>query len=95
MIQILTIIDVKLIVENLYRHTKWGSTKSYELDSLKKLKNLSNSYKEIPIIVMHTIEDGKFLKEPHEIKIERDFKPLFLLALPRTKIRQVVSEYSK
>ena len=26
MIQILTIIDPKLIVENLYRHTKWDST---------------------------------------------------------------------
>ena len=71
------------------------SWKSYELDSLKKLKNLSDSYKDIPIIVMHTIEDSKFLKEPHEIKIERNFKPLFLLALPRTQIRKVVSEYNK
>lgn len=71
------------------------SWKSYELDSLKKLKNLSDSYKDIPLIVMHTIEDGKFLKEPHDIKIERTFKPLYLLALPRTQIRKVVSEYNK
>jgi len=71
------------------------SWKSYELDSLKKLKNLSDSYKDIPLIVMHTIEDGKFLKEPHDIKIDRIFKPLFLLALPRTQIRKVVSEYNK
>ena len=71
------------------------SWKSYELDSLKKLKNLSDSYKEIPIIVMHTIDDAKFLKETHDVKIDRDFKHLFLLALPRTQIRKVVSEYNK
>jgi hypothetical protein len=71
------------------------SWKSYELDSLKKLKNLSDSYKDIPLIVMNTIEDGKFLKEPHDIKINRNFKALFLLALPRTQIRKVVSEYNK
>ncbi len=71
------------------------SWKSYELDSLKKLKNLSDYYDEIPLIVMHTIEDAKFLKETHDIKIERDFRSLFLLALPRTQIRKVVSEYNK
>ncbi len=71
------------------------SWNSYELDSFKKLKNLSDSYKDIPIIVMHTIEDSKFLKEPNDIKIERQFKQLYLLALPRTQIRKVVSEYNK
>lgn len=44
---------------------------------------------------MHTIEDAKFLKEPNDIKIEREFKQLFLLALPRTQIRKVVAEYNK
>lgn len=79
--------DVKVIVLD-----SWNS---YEIDSFKKLKNLSDSYKDIPIIVMHTVDDAKFLKEPNDIKIERDFKQLFLLALPRTQIRKVVAEYNK
>lgn len=83
----LKITDVKAIILD-----SWNS---YELDSFKKLKNLSDSYKDIPIIVMHTIEDAKFLKEPNDIKIERDFKQLFLLALPRTQIRKVVAEYNR
>ncbi len=83
----LKISDVKAIILD-----SWNS---YELDSFKRLKNLSDSYKDIPIIVMHTIEDAKFLKEPNDIKIERNFKQLFLLALPRTQIRKVVAEYNK
>lgn len=83
----LKISDVKAIILD-----SWNS---YELDSFKKLKNLSDSYKDIPIIVMHTIEDAKFLKEPNDINIERRFKHLFLLALPRTQIRKVVAEYNK
>ena len=83
----LKISDVKTIILD-----SWNS---YELDSFKRLKNLSDSYKDIPIIVMHTIEDAKFLKEPNDIKIERNFKQLFLLALPRTQIRKVVAEYNK
>lgn len=71
------------------------SWNNYEIDSLRKLKNLSDSYKDIPLIVMHRIEDSKFLKEKHDIKIERDFHPLFLLALPRAEIRKAVSEYNR
>lgn len=83
----LKITDLKAIILD-----SWNS---YELDSFKKLKNLSDSYKDTPIIVMHTIEDAKFLKEPNDIKIDREFKQLFLLALPRTQIRKVVAEYNK
>ncbi len=79
--------DVKAIILD-----SWNS---YELDNIKKLKNLSDSYKEIPIIIMQTVEDGKFLKEVNSIKIEREFRKLFLLALPRTEIRKVVSQYNK
>lgn len=71
------------------------SWNNYEIDSFKKLKNLSDSHKDIPLIVMHRIEDAKFLKETNDIKIERIFKPLFLLALPRTQIRKAVSEYNR
>jgi hypothetical protein len=81
------ITDVKAIILD-----SWNN---YEIDSLRKLKNLSDSYKDIPLIVMHRIEDSKFLKEKHDIKIDRDFQPLFLLALPRAEIRKAVSEYNR
>src|SRR5690606_37083485 len=48
----LKISDVKAIILD-----SWNS---YELDSFKRLKNLSDSYRDIPIIVMHTVEDNKF-----------------------------------
>lgn len=83
----LKISDVKVIILD-----SWNS---YEIDNFKKLKNLCDSYKDITIIVMHTIEDSKFLKEFNDVKIERPFKHLYLLALPRTQIRKVVSEYNK
>ncbi|HNW99551.1 MAG TPA: hypothetical protein PKK00_14185 [Bacteroidales bacterium] len=81
------ITDVKAIILD-----SWNN---YEVDSLRKLKNLSDSYKDIPLIVMHRIDDAKFLKEKHDIKIERKFHPLFLLALPRTQIRKAVAEYNR
>lgn len=81
------ITDVKAIILD-----SWNN---YEIDSLRKLKNLSDSYKDIPLIVMHRIEDSKFLKEKHDIKIERTFHSLFLLALPRSVIRKAVSEYNR
>ncbi|MBP9883872.1 MAG: hypothetical protein KBF32_10735 [Chitinophagales bacterium] len=71
------------------------SWNNYEIDSLKKLKTISESFKDIPIIVMHRIEDTKFLREKHDIEIERKFNQLFLLALPRTQIRKAVAEYNK
>jgi hypothetical protein len=83
----LNLTDIKAIILD-----SWNS---YELDSFKKLKNLSDSYKDIPVIVMHSVEDSKFLKEPNDIKIDRKFNHLFLLALPRTQIRKVVAEYNK
>jgi len=81
------ITDVKAIILD-----SWNN---YEIDSLKKLKNLSDSYKDIPLIVMHRIEDSKFLKDKHDIKITRVFDHLFLLALPRTQIRKAVAEYNR
>jgi hypothetical protein len=62
----------------------------------KKLKNLSDSYKNIPIIVMQTIDDGKFLTEKQEpVVIQREFAKLYLLAMTRGQLRNVVSQYNK
>lgn len=44
---------------------------------------------------MHTIDDSKFLSGQNDIKIDRTFKILHLLALPRNQLRKVVSEYNK
>ncbi|GHS98585.1 hypothetical protein FACS189421_07450 [Bacteroidia bacterium] len=71
----------------------WSVSKS---DSFKKLRNLSDSHKDIPIIVMQTIDDAKFITEKQEeITINRQFVLLYLLALPRTQLRKVVAEYNK
>ncbi len=64
-------------------------------EALKKLKAVCDSFPNIPIIVMHTINDTIFLKDAEEIQIEREFEVLYLLALPRHQIRRVVSEYNK
>jgi hypothetical protein len=71
------------------------SLNSYENDSLKKLKNISDAYKGIHIIAMRTIDPAKFLTHSDEIKIARPFGQLHLLALPRTQIRKMVAEYNK
>ena len=44
---------------------------------------------------MQTIDDSKFLEDEEDIKIDREFNVLHLLALPRNQIRQVVCEYNK
>ena len=67
-----------------------------ENGSLKKIKALCDAYPNTPIIVMRTLEDSKFLKgKQEEIRIDRDFKTLFLLAMTRNQIRTVVTEYNQ
>ena len=83
----LNIADVKCIVLD-----SWNN---HENSSIKKLKNLCDSHKDIPVFVMQTIDDSKFLEDAEDIRINRDFNVLHLLALPRNQIRQVVSEYNK
>jgi hypothetical protein len=66
-----------------------------DLSSIKKLKNLSEAHEDIPIMVMQTIDDSKFLTEPNNETIEREFGVLHLLALPRNHVRKVVCEYNR
>lgn len=79
--------DVKCIILD-----SWNN---YENASFKKLKNLCSTHKDTPIYVMQTIDDSKFLEDEEDIKIDREFNVLHLLALPRNQIRQVVCEYNK
>lgn len=81
--------QVKCIILDTWDH--------YETNSLKKLKNLCDAHKEIPVIVLQTIDDSKFLEseQQEEISIDREFNSLHLLALPRYQIRKLVSSYNK
>lgn len=69
----------------------WNSTES---GAKKLLRNLCHEYKDIPIIVMQTIDDATFKNEDENVKINRNFKVLHLLALPRNQIRKVVCNYN-
>ncbi|MCB9502591.1 MAG: metallophosphoesterase [Deferribacteres bacterium] len=65
-----------------------------EKDSLRLIKTLSDSYLNLPIIIMHTIDDSKFMKESPTETISRDFEVLFLMPLTRGHIRKVISAYN-
>ena len=67
----------------------------YDAKALKKLRTLCSTHPTIPIIVMNTIDETKFgnVIEDNE-KIDRNFKVLHLLALPRTQLRKVVAQYN-
>jgi len=69
----------------------WHST---ENGAKKILRNLCSEYKDIPIIVMQTIDDSIFKNGDAGVKINRDFNMLHLLALPRNQIRKVVCNYN-
>lgn len=67
----------------------------YEKSAFKTLKNLCSEYPATPIIVMETIDDSKFNNKIEDNNIGREFNVAHLLALPRTQIRKVVSDYNK
>ena len=70
------------------------SWKKAEVGSKKILKSICDAIPEKPIIVMQTIDDAKFSVEDSDVKINRDFDSLHLLALPRSQVRKVVSTYN-
>jgi len=78
---------IKCIVLDSWKNTMHGG--------MKILKGLSNLFKEIPIIVMQTIDANDFLQEPESENIDREFQVMHLLALPKTEIRKMVSSYNE
>lgn len=70
------------------------SWSSVEPGSKKLLRNLCHEYQEVPVIVMQTIDNSSFKSEEKSENINRDFKTLHLLALPRNQIRKVVCNYN-
>lgn len=78
--------QVKCIIIDSWKNSMNGA--------MKILKSFSNSYKNIPIIVMQTIDPNNFLQEPITENIDREFQTMHLLALPKTEIRKMVSSYN-
>lgn len=70
------------------------SWNNWELDSYKKLNQVSTEFASLPLVVLQTIDDSKFSSKESIEKIEREFEVLHLLALPRTEIRKVVAAYN-
>lgn len=80
--------DIKCIVLDEWHPSENGA--------LKKLKAICEAYPDIPIILMRTLDDAKFLKGRQEdININREFSTYFLLAMTRNQIRTVVHKYNK
>jgi len=61
------------------------------------VKYICDEYNEIPLIILNTEDNNFFLKsdEDDKVEIRRKFKPLYLLPLPQTEIRKVVSTYAQ
>lgn len=67
-----------------------------EVGTLKMVKNVSDSFKDIPIIILNTIGNDLFLtteEEDENVKIDRQFINYYLLALPQSEIRKIVNQY--
>lgn len=68
--------------------------------SFKKLKKLIDTHNDIRIIVLNTSDENLYLqneednKEDDNLEIDRDLEHLHLIALPRTQIRNLVTQYN-
>lgn len=61
----------------------------------KFLKDLCTTFGSIPIIVMRSITEQRFNRSSEDaVKLGRKFGTLNLMALPRSKIREVVCDYN-
>jgi len=58
------------------------------------LQKLCDLYKEIPIIVMQTINDTQFIPTTNMEQFNREFGVLHLWALPRGNVRKIVTDYN-
>lgn len=67
-------------------------------NSMKFLNKVLSLFKDTPVFVMQTIDDNQFANEKNnggnDEKLIRPLTQLHLLALPRERIRKVVSEYN-
>ena len=79
--------EVKCIVLDSWKNNMHGG--------MKILRGLSNMFKDVPLIVLQTIDESNFFQEPESENIDREFQVMHLLALPKTEIRKMVNTYNK
>lgn len=64
---------------------------------MQMIKNICDDFKNIPLILLNTLDNNFFLKsdEDDKVEIRREFTSLYLLPLPQTEVRKIVTVYSK
>jgi hypothetical protein len=64
---------------------------------MQMVKSICDEYKNIPLILLNTLDNNFFLKsdEDDKVEIRRAFTSLYLLPLPQTEVRKVVTTYAK
>ena len=64
---------------------------------MQMIKNVCEEFKEIPLIIFNTLDNNFFLssQEDEKIEIKRSFTSLYLLPLPQTELRKIVTTYSR
>jgi hypothetical protein len=70
----------------------------FEEDGIMQMvKNICDEYKNIPLILLNTLDNNFFLKsdEDDKVEIRRTFTSFYLLPLPQTEVRRVVTTYAK
>lgn len=96
--------DISFEVQNYY-FKKTENIDCILLDSvcfeeqgvMQMIKSVCEEYENIPIVIFNTLDDNFFLKssEDDKVKIKREFSSYYLLPLPQTEIRKVVTTYAK
>ncbi|MFI0427725.1 MAG: DUF4062 domain-containing protein [Flavobacterium sp.] len=96
--------QIKSEVENYY-FTNSDKIDCILLDSvcleengiMQMIKNVCDEFNNIPLIILNTIDNTFFLKSQDDDKVEikRSFASLYLLPLPQTELRKIVTVYSK
>lgn len=64
---------------------------------MQMIKNICDEFTNIPLIILSTIDNNFFLKseEDDKVEIRRRFSSYYLLPLPQSELRKVVTNYSK
>lgn len=67
-----------------------------ESGTMQMIKNVCEEYKNVPIIILNTIDNNFFLKsdEDDKVEIKREFTSYYLLPLPQNEVRKIVNSYS-
>ncbi len=89
----------------VYYHKKTENIECILLDSvsfeengmMQVIKNICDEFADIPLIILNSLDNNFFLKtdEDDKVEITRKFSSYYLLPLPQTEVRKLVTSYSK